>query len=353
MEVKFKNALNVPTLGDKRRVPSYAYRNWGLKEGMWRTESEKLYESEWAAGSPKQMQYVVDAITNSGLGNFSQMLRDINADAVTHIVNRAKSVVKYFEPGAGVSTVNVYQKLKEKNIDLEKIYTTMLEPSKTRVEAAAEELKKMGLKEDKNFKVVVDKDTNALNYVQPRSQDLVSCVAQIHHHSYLDTPLRVLYNSLCDGGIIMIADWHNSLWEHPARVYQALKEDYEWPTKKEDLKAFLKAHPFIAELLPDLSKEDLEANRMIREFWKSYGKIKAEAISKGEFNENDELIMLEAHRPIERQVEEMESVDVGFSMNGKKIEELKKSLKLNVNPHQLLPTSRILMFTVGIKEYSL
>jgi len=347
MEVKFKNAPNVPKLGDERRVPSYAYKNWGLKEGLWRTESEKAYETEWAAGSPRQMQYVIDAITKSGLGNFSQMLRDINAEAVAYFVSKAESVLNYLEPGAGTSTVNVYQALSKKNIDLEKIYAVMLEPSRTRLETARAELEKIGLKEIKNFRVINDIDTSILGYIEPNSQHIISCVAQIHHHSYLDTPLKVLYDSLGKNGVIMISDWHNSMWEHPARVYQALKEDYDWPTKEEDLKAFVEAYPTALEFPSQLDGADLESNNMIREFWKSYGMIRAKAILDGEFDEKEDLIMLEAHRPVEKQVEEMKRT--GFSMDGEKIKELKEALVISENPYQLLPNSRILMFAVGTK----
>lgn len=347
MEVKFKKAPNVPRLGDEKRVPSYAYSKWGLVEGMWKRASDECYRSEWEGGSPRQMQYVVEAITGAGLGNFSQMLRDLNAEAVAHLVDK-HGRIRYLEPGAGVSTVNVYQTLQKKNIDLERVFATLVEPSETRLAATVLALTQMGLRENKNFKAMANKDTNVLSCVSDNSQDVISCVAEIHHHSYLDRPLKMLYRSLKVGGVIMIVDWHNSMWEHPARVLQALREDYEWPTKEEDLEAFKQAYPGAIEEPPELQAGDAEANRMIREFWKSYGRIKAEAIAKGEFSKDDDILMLEAHRPVERQMEEMERA--GFLRDSPVVtEELIDALGLDGNPHQMLPSSRLLMFSVGVK----
>ncbi len=347
MEFKLKDNKKVPKLGDVRRVPSYAYPNWGLNEGLWKKESEEAYETEWKSGSPRQMQYVVEAITRSGLGNFSQMLRDINADVITYLISKAKERVNYLEIGAGVSTVNVYQKLKKNKLDLEKIYTTMVEPSKSRIECAAEELSKMGLKKEINFKLFVSKDTDVNKCVDQNSQDIIGSVAQIHHHSYWRETIQVLYETLNKNGIILISDWHNSLWEHPARVYNALKEDYNWETKDEDLKNFVTTYPKAIKNAEEFNSLNIEANRMIREFWKSYGEIRSEAIISGAFDERDELLMLEGHRPVERYVEDMKNVN--FSVENEIIKEIQEACYLNGNPHQLLPLSRILMLTIGTK----
>jgi len=344
-ELRFRNASNVPRLGDPRRVPSYAYVNWGLPLGSNRHESDELYRSEWEGGSPKQMQVVVDAITQSGLGNFSQMLRDINARAVAHIAERSQTRVRYLEPGAGVSTINVYQTLLRKGLDLQKIQATLVEPSRERLGATVDALKRMDLKEGKDFIAFQCRDVDMLSFIQPASQDIVSLVATLHHHAYIDTPLSIFYRILANSGLIMIADWHNSMWEHPARVYQALREDYDWPSKEEDLARFLAIYPNATER-PWSDDFDFEANRMIREFWRSYGKIKAQEIADGQFKEEDDILMLEGHRPVEQYLKELDAA--GFLLSSR-IPELIEALKLNGSPHQLLPDSSILMFTLASK----
>ena len=347
MEVIFRNAPNVPRLGDPRRVASYAYPNWELKNGLYRRKSEIFYAFEWKEGSKIQMQTVEDAIVASGLGNFSQTLRDINARAISHIVNKSESKVNYLEVGAGVSTVDVIKRLYNDNIDLDKIFVTMIEPSDSRLEDSVSKLKKIGLKRGKNFIEHAAKDTEALKFVEPGSQYIIGSVAQIHHHAYLDTPLRVLYNALDNNGIILIADWHNSMWEHPARVYQALVEDYEWLSKGEDLKNFISAYPKALEIAPELPGLEISSNLMIRKFWKTYGEIKAELIKQGKFKEDDDILMLEGHRPVERQIEDMHKV--GYKTDTVYVMQLVDDLDLNGNPHQMLENSRILMFTIGHK----
>ncbi len=347
MEVIFKNAPNVPRLGDPRRVANYAYPNWGLELGRWRKKSLGFYISEWGGGSKLQMLDVVNAITKTGFGNFTQMLRDINAKTVSHIVKGSESRVNYLEVGAGVSTVNMIERLYDDNVDLDKIFITMVEPSKSRLGDTTSELKGMGLREKKNFIYHVGRDIDSLKFVEPGSQKIIGSVAQIHHHAYLDTPLKVLYDALGNNGLILIADWHNSMWEHPARVYQALLMDYEWPSKEEDLKMFVSAYPKTLEIPPGLSDPDLMANTMIREFWKDYGKIKAELIKKGEFEKDDEIMILEGHRPIERQIEDMHKI--GYKTDTVYVMRLVDDLGLNGNPYQMLKDSRIIMFTIGHK----
>ncbi|HDD72716.1 MAG TPA: hypothetical protein ENG00_01335, partial [Candidatus Aenigmarchaeota archaeon] len=115
-------------LGSALRVPSYAYKNWGIPEGKFRRESDEEYVIEWKAGSPRQMQYVIDAITRTGLGNYSQILRDANAKLVAAAVKRFPEKVYILEPGFGVSTVNMFDALDED--DKNRVYITGLEPSR-------------------------------------------------------------------------------------------------------------------------------------------------------------------------------------------------------------------------------
>jgi SAM-dependent methyltransferase len=289
-------------LGSALKVPSYAYPNWGIPEGHYRPESDDLYSVEWEGGSKRQMEYVVEAIKRTGLGNFSQMLRDGNAEKVSHIVQEKRGKVNYLEPGAGVSTINVYKKLLEDGVDIERVFTTMMEPSADRLEGAAGELEKIGLKRNKNFVVYRGKkDTDALALVGPRSQDIIGTVAQMHHHAYLDVPMITLALTLKKDGYLVCADWHNSMWEHPNRVYEFLKNDFDWETKNKDLAAFRRMFPKATETAPALEGSEEMANKMIRSFWRNgWAEVRKEAIEKGEFQPCDDILMLEGHRPVGR-----------------------------------------------------
>jgi SAM-dependent methyltransferase len=297
-------------LGSALRVPSYAYPAWGITgdEKWLREESDRQYEIEWKDGTEKQMQNVVAAITKSGLGDYSQKLRDSNASLVAEAVKKAEREVNYLELGAGVSTINVYNKLKSEGLDLQKLKGTLVEPSKERIETAAAKLEGLGLKLGRDFKIYAARDVDIPKFVEPNSQDIASYVAVVHHHADLDTPLRCVYNALAPGGKIIIADWHNAMWEHPNRVFELLKSGFDWPTKDDDLKAFVSKYTRALEHAPELSPLDAASNAHIGRFWQCYGKVEAEQKANGTFNPNDRLVMLEAHRPVERQNEVLQHV---------------------------------------------
>ena len=329
-------------LGSALRVPSYAYPNWGIAAGSNREESDRQYEIEWKGGSARQMQYVVEAITESGLGNYSQMLRDENARLVIKLVKDSNGQLNYLEPGAGKSTVFVYKKLKEDGLDIEKLYGTLVEPSQQRLGDMVAELEALGLVAGKNFQACVMRDIDIAGLVPDNSQDIVSCVAQIHHHAYLDTPLKCLYNALRPNGIIIIADWHNAMWEHPNRVYEFLRDEFEWSTKEEDLKAFVEAYPKALETAPALSELDAASNRNIKKFWKSWEAVRKREIAAGKFKPEDDIWMLEAHRPVGQQIKSM--TEAGFVISPYCIPGWYWE-----NPKQLVSDAGILYVTVGKK----
>jgi SAM-dependent methyltransferase len=332
-------------LGSALKVPSYAYKNWGIPEGKYRQESEDLYACEWEGGSSKQMEYVIEAITRTGLGNFSQLLRDRNADVVSDLINESSEKINYLEPGAGVSTINLYEKMEKRGVDAEKVFSTLIEPSADRLEKSAESLKKMGLKEGRHFKAYPGKkDTDALVIAGPETQDIIGTVAQIHHHSYLDSPLAILAATLKPNGYLISSDWHNSLWEHPNRVYEYLKECFDWETKDRDLATFAEMYPKALESAQTVTGADFKANEMIKEFWKSWSEIRTEAIKRGEFSPEDDIFMLEAHKPVERYIET--GYKVGLKSESRDIDKIAASCVIAENPHRLLDDSSILYTTL-------
>jgi SAM-dependent methyltransferase len=331
-------------LGSALRVPSYSYPDWGIEgnENWLSEESDRQYEIEWKGGSKKQMEYVIEAITESGLGNYSQMLRDANAELVSKVVNGSKERVNYMELSAGVSTVNVYQRLQKDNVDSERLLGTLIEPSKDRLESAAAELEKMGLKRGKNFRIIVGRDNDIPSFIEPDSQDITSYVGVVHHHAYMNAPLSHVYRSLKKNGLLIVADWHNAMWEHPNRVYEFLRDEFEWPSKEEDLGVFVDAYPKALQKAPDLSTLNAEANKHIQKFWKAWGNVRKREKDSGAFRPEDDIFMLEAHRPVEMQNEVIQSV--GYKMDTPAIRELQ-----DPNPRRLVPDAGILYVTLAEK----
>ncbi len=200
-----------------------------------------------------------------------------------------------------------------------------------RGENAAKELDKRGLKRDKNYRVIVGKDLEIPGYLEPESQNIVTAVATIHHHAYLDMPFRVIYDVLGKGGYFITADWHNSMWESPHRVYDFLKE-FDWPGKEKDLKNFEKAYLIGKEKPPLLNDAEEKTNEMIRAFWRGWIKVRKRAKEKGEFDPRDDIWLLEGHRPHERYIDEM--IRTGFRLDG---------------VYQIMDDSKLLMRLTGKK----
>jgi len=338
---------NMPVrLGSALRVPSYAYGAWGIPEGMHRDSSDALYESEWRGGSPRQMQYVIDATTSAGLGNYSGMLRNAAAETVSRIVKSSDGRVNILEPGAGVSTETMIGSLYYEGVDLDRLTITMLEPGQLRLEQSTGRITgKFGLRVGTHLHPHVAKDVDARRFVERGSQNIVVCVAQIHHHSYLDTPVRELSYVTAPGGYLVTADWHNSMWENPARVYQFL-QGLDWETKDADLEAFRKEFPGSTGMgVHEDSPSLREANHHIRRFWEGWAKIRAEAIAKGEFDPADDILMLEGHRPVLRYVDEMRAAGYVLCGNGRGDE----ISPVSENPSLLIPNNEILAEIVAVK----
>jgi SAM-dependent methyltransferase len=341
-------------LGSALRVPSYAYQNWGIS-GDYRIESDACYTAEWREGSPQQMKYVIDAVLAAGFKNNSQILRDSCARVVAHRVGclaqtPAAGRINVMDVGAGVSTINMFDAIDSRYKD--RVFFTLVEPSEKRAETAASELDKRGLARDKDYKVVVAPDQHLLAFVNPGTQDIVTYVAVLHHHAYIDTPAKHAHVTMKNGGLLVISDWHNPEWEHPGRVYEALAEDYDpdefgWETKHRDLLAFATAYPKALEAAPALSPLDQASYMEIRGFWRGWSRVRKAAVDSGAFDPRDDILMLEAHRPVERQNEVL--ARAGFNMHPEYEAELIGDGILEANPGQLLETSRLLMTTVAEK----
>ncbi len=291
-------------LGSVLRVPSYAYGAWGIRgdDAELRKLSDEAYRVEWESGSPMQMQYVTDATARAGYGDFPQMLRNASANAIRGIVSGKKGKIKILDVGAGKSTVTIFDGIGKNDKNRVAIY--MLEPSAERLENAVAELNKRGLKSGRDYFAINGTDMEIPQKFVPSTMDIVSYVATLHHHAFLDTPLSYVYDITKPNGHLVVADWHNPMWEHPNRVYNFLRK-LDWDTKKSDLRNFVQAYPKAAEEAPLLEGAELVAYEMIQRFWKGWADARADAVRTGKFNPNDDIFMLEAHRPAEKQNEEI------------------------------------------------
>lgn len=325
-------------LGSPLRVPSYSYTFWGIPKGQYRWESDKAYEIEWKGGSTRQMDYVIEALGAAGFENYSQKLRDKAAEFVRNYVKNTRSwPINIMDVGAGVSTVNIWDSIDDE--DKNRVTLTMVEPSEKRVEKAAQELAEKGMERDKNLLVYGGKrDMDIPELFETGTFNIITGVASFHHHAYMDEPISRMAGVLRDGGYWVSSDWHNSMWEHPGKVYEFLEsldqEEYNWPTKNQDLKSFRKTYSLSRnQKIGIINAREEKANEQIRGFWRGWAKARSEAIQKDEFDERDDLLMLEGHRPVTYYLENM--IEAGL-----------RTERIT----SLLPDSDLLMLVAGRKK---
>lgn len=319
-------------LGSALRVPSYSYPLWGIPDSAeTREQSDREYEIEWKGGSLQQMQYVTDSIRMAGYSDFPQMVRNSAVREVREAIRSERGPIFITDIGAGLSSVALYDALEPD--ERERLHFTLVEPAEKKLRSTVEMLREMGMKEGDNMVPVVGRDLDASTHMKKGRQHVVFSVATLHHHAYIDTPFKEIYGLLRPGGYFITADWHNSMWEHPNRVYRYLQE-FSWETKGHDLDAFRRTFRYALEKAPELDGLDEQTNHMIREFWRGWVRVRKEAIERGQFNPEDDIWMLEGHRPVERYVEEMQ----------------KAGFRLYKDPIQLLPDCRLLMTVVARKQ---
>jgi SAM-dependent methyltransferase len=120
----------------------------------------------------------------------------------------------------------------------------------------------------------------------PQTFDLIVATASLHHHSHLEDVFRILHGLLKPRGILVIGDWHNSVWLYPGRVLRLLKK-FEWRQKTTDLKRFERLYNVAVP--PEDSSVLQKANKQIGDFWRAYARVRTPNAPRYE--------ILEGHRP--------------------------------------------------------
>ena len=339
--------MNIPEFDDTRlpiklgsplKVPHYAWSDWGI---IYHNEnefeelvrmSENGYEQEWMSTCEEGHKDISLASERAGLGDANEKLNEQNAQIVSKLVKYFNNDVKILDLGAGVgaTTVKIFEKLEDNK--KERAFFLLIDPASKASQEAEAKLNKIGLKIGKNFDIKIATDLDIPRVIKEQ-QDIVTSVAAIHHHAYLTRPFENIYNIIEEKGFFITADWHNSMWEHPCRVYELLTE-LDWVSKESDLCNFKRIYPRAVRNCSKLKKEDMIANEMIKNFWKEYCSVR----KYGKSN----FMILEGHRPAEKYIDEMKKV--GFKTGT----DLIKKLILH-NPYQILPNSSLLCLTIGQK----
>ncbi len=352
-------------LGSARRVPSYAYPNWGI-EGNVRALyplSLMAYQDEFLDTSPAWMESVIEAANRGGLGDRPNMLRNNAADIATKLTyemlkERDKVYVLDVGCGAGGSAIAYLNALEKFNPSfIERVHLTCVDLSRQNMLKAIDTLKERGFDTDKNLDIVYSRDTDmtasalysdTLNKVKSGSQDIVINVAGIHANAYLEPAMYAISNVLRHGtGYLVSGDWHHARWEHPSWAYQLFDEmdpeHFEWKNKGEFMDEFIKMFPKAEEKL-DLTKmnpADIRAIEEIGKYWRDgWAEVRLEKIKAGLLKPTDEQIALEGHRPVERYIE------VGRQYNLTRAHRVLTDGIMHSNPQQAVSGSNLNMLLV-------
>lgn len=326
-------------MGSPYRVPDYAYPNWGL---TFQDEGPALaeYRREWEAGTAAQLQLVTTATIEAGLGDYPELLRRKAAEVTAKLLNShhtegAKKILD-LGSGPGLSTLAVYKALPR---DLQRITRMLLlDPSDESLLAAGRLLNQNSVRYTPHSGTDLDIPT----FFKPHSIDVITAVASIHHHAQI--PFGTYYRALKPGGFMVIADWHQPLWEHPISVLRFL-ENFDWEKKAEGLSHWLEVYPQAQGILP-LPEDPMERNAIeqITLFWLAY----AEIAKRSNLGPNA-IWPLEGHRPVAKYVEGLE--EARFSLDTPDIRRVVNSGKIiTATPHQVLENSTLLQVTIAQKE---
>lgn len=325
-------------MGPPNRVADDALPAWRL-EPLPEEDVVELYQQEWAGGDFRQLSLVSEASKRAGFGDHPKLLRTTAAKVVGEYLRNQP----YKEPtsildlgsGPGESSLAIYQAIPDSLKDW--VELILLDPSARSLQNARNLLDGTV----NNYRTVHGTDLQIPYYIDDESLDLITAVASVHHHSRI--PFDIYVDALKPGGMIVIADWHNSVWEHPYTVMKFL-EQFDWPNKQAGLANWQEAYPEARYPIPDEDNPlNVQANKDITAFWLGYYEVLKEHGDPGK----NSIWPLEGHRLCERYIEGL--IEAGFFVNTSNIIKLISSRVISSNPHQILPNSRLLMLTVAQK----
>ena len=332
----FRSATMPVSLGSPLRAPSYAWKAWGVE---WNTEedywglvalSEAAYKQEWEMTGSAGHDDISTAAENAGLGNANQRLNEAVARIVAVEAAARGHPLRLLDIGAGSgdTTLSILKAIK----DRDGLFYTLVDPAERALGEARSRLRKTGLSSGRHFELHCASDIETTTVLDSGSFDIIVAVASLHHHSDIHEPIGALSGLLAPGGLLVVGDWHNTVWEHPSRVLELLKR-LHWAGKADDLDDFVDLYPNALEVTQKVSGRMLRANKLVGEFWKAYSSCRTAS--------QPQFLLLEGHRPPQRYIEAMGQHGLVVSSG--------ETGSIARNPMFLSPEESLLAITAGRK----
>ncbi len=197
-----------------------------------RKESRESYRDEWARGTAESNLAIGRAIETIGLGQGDMELNRGAAELLVDILLGMDNGRRWFNiadlgAGTGNTTDAVLEVMGRdpKTVRLAQRCTFYLvEPSPDRLADAKETASRNSIndklkKNRMRLKCTPKCDTleHFLDSEQSKHLDAVICSGVLHHCTFPEH-FDMMYKALTDDGVLVIGDWHNNLFSHPANL---------------------------------------------------------------------------------------------------------------------------------------
>jgi len=279
-------------LGSPLKVPTTAWRRWGIE---WRdqkefhclvSKSEQLYAQEWEGSDQARLDDVARAAQCAGIADANASLNRAVGTALAELLCRARGELAVIDIGAGTGATTEAVLEHVPLLEDSGVFS-LVDPSLGSLHLAGQRPKLARLLEERRITFHCMKDLEISSRLC-RQFDVAVANAALHHHAFLEPVFEIVFQLLKPGGILVIGDWHNSMWLDPWRVLRFL-DSLQWEGKDEALARLASRFPVSTtqEHDPSLAR----ANEQICSFWHAYTRVKEPKTTPCE--------ILEGHRPPE------------------------------------------------------
>jgi SAM-dependent methyltransferase len=323
--------------GSVLRVHAYSYPAWGIlltvdNQLFLYTRSNSDYSVEWKDTDEASNVLVAQGGINAGLSDVNAIMNSFVGQYAAEVAIAAikeNSIFTSIDVGSGTgpSTLAMLESFYEiggaLNPDCNLV---LIEPSEKRQEVARDAITNLvqdaqGKDFQTSLTMIPETDVDALSEMRAECADLVIQNASIHHNAF-NRHLLEINRVLKPGAPFISGDWHNSMWETPARTYWLLyllqdpqndkiqsevlesivscpifRIRHERPELREFRKYFSLDEATLKSAFNNLSQSEKQANAGIIKFWLEVGKL---FLGKGK---RSPIFFLESHERVTKRVE--------------------------------------------------
>jgi 2-polyprenyl-3-methyl-5-hydroxy-6-metoxy-1,4-benzoquinol methylase len=321
------------------RIANQYLSNWGIavteeNKGWIEARSLDSYEYEWSQSDDSYYRAINIATTKAGIEFNNEGLNDTLANKTALVIEAMleddkRREFKILDVGAGngATTMKVLDVMKIRGLDesiFRRCHFYLLEPSDKALRKALETMRER--KAASKVSPIGMTVQDHLDTVSDNSYDLVISNAVFHHMSFPDYLSRV-YSMLAEDGVMIVGDWHTTIWSQPAFMLPILKALGAPGDRIRDFETFFGVMKGDYErLLRSLPESERESNYFMLE----YERHLAEEL-RG-FSGHSKLYMLEAHESLSDRLRNYERA--GFTVDLEELRQHHKAfldMKRNVN----------------------